>query len=172
MHSEEKSPLDSGGYPQRRKWRQRGEESTRRGRLLPKPALDRAFALLRIIARRARVYSSRRIITRLSRSRSFAHFEGSRTFGSYAREQRCVSPENTYGAIYTPALDGLIDRPIAPYLFIFHRVLAPGAISSFSFRYVRTRGGKKYEILTPVSARARVALYQFFSAWHRRRNLY
>ena len=62
---------------------------------------------------------------------------------------------------YIRVFDGLIDRPIAPYLFIFHRVLAPGTISSFSFHCVRTRGGKKYEIPTPTLS-TRVALYQFF----------
>lgn len=70
-----------------------------------------------------------------------------------------VARAYTYGYIRT--FDGLIDRPIAPYLFIFHRVLAPGTISSFSFHCVRTRGGKKYEIPTPTLS-TRVALYQFF----------
>jgi len=82
----------------------------------------------------------------------------------YARGRRCVSPER--------AFDGLIDRPIAPYLFIFHRVLAPGAISSLSLSlslslaaYADERrggGGRKY-IRGPHAHpfRVRVALYQF-----------
>jgi len=84
--------------------------------------------------------------------------------GTYAtREQRCMSPGYTHG--YIRAFDGLIDRPIAPYLFIFHRVLAPGTISSFSFHCVRTRGGKKYEIPTPtLSTRVWHSINFFFVA--------
>lgn len=88
-------------------------------------------------------------------------------YGSYTlwepilpRDQRCVSPERIR------TLDGLIDRPIVPYLFIFHRVLAPGTISSFSlplffsftFDYVR-REEKNMKSPRPHPFHA---LYQFF----------
>lgn len=81
-------------------------------------------------------------------------FCGSTLFGNLQYAWLAMRVARTY-TLYR--FDGLIDRPIAPYLFIFHRVLAPGTISSFSFRCVRTRGGKKYEILTPTL---------FLRAWH------
>lgn len=98
---------------------------------------------------------------RESRPRLWAH-----TLGTYTtRDQRCVSPE------HIRTLDGLIDRPIAPYLFIFHRVLAPGTISSFSrsfslflFYVPTTYIRRERKIWNPhaYTLSMRVALYQFF----------
>lgn len=79
----------------------------------------------------------------------------------YARAAMRVARAYTYGYIRT--FDGLIDRPIAPYLFIFHRVLAPGTISSFSFHCVRTRGGKNMKSPRLPFPRAWHSINFFFS---------
>lgn len=75
-----------------------------------------------------------------------------------------VSSDACRQGIYIRAFDGLIDRPIAPYLFIFHRVLAPGTISSFSFHCVRTRGGKNMKSPRPPFPRAWHSINFFFVA--------
>lgn len=149
-------------------------ERTPRKRSSKSATLDRAFALLhaRSIILPAGLLAKRDAsIRRLERAAETGLDYGAPHFGNphYAWVVMRVARAYTHGYIRT--FDGLIDRPIAPYLFIFHRVLAPGTISSFSFHCVRTRGGKKYEILTPTLS-TRVALYQFFFfPWHRR-NLY
>jgi len=85
--------------------------------------------------------------------------DGAYTLGTYTtRKQRCVSPRHIRTVIYVRSMVW----SIAPYLFIFHRVLAPGTISSFSFHCVRTRRGKNMKSPRPPFPRAWHSINFFF----------